>query len=67
MEFFICFFSRHDFIVSPEFTQYTECRRCHRPYAETLQDKRQRGKQKLIEIPCEAPSQKALEVSTSKK
>lgn len=48
LEFVICFFSRHDFIVSPEYTQQMECRRCHKPYAPTLRDHWHRMRSKPV-------------------
>jgi hypothetical protein len=49
LEFLICFFSRHDFIESPEHCQKVECRRCHQPYSHTLQEKLQSIKQVRID------------------
>lgn len=49
LEFLICFFSRHDFIESPDYCQKVMCRRCHQPYSHTLQEKWQNIKQVRID------------------
>ncbi|HEY9634664.1 MAG TPA: hypothetical protein V6D14_14720 [Coleofasciculaceae cyanobacterium] len=67
LEFLICFFSRHDFIVSPENNQHLECRRCHQPYAATLREKSQLWSQKSVEIPSETLPSKAVETVGAKK
>jgi hypothetical protein len=59
LEFLVCYFSGHDFVVSPETIQQPLCRHCHHPYAQTLQDKRWRWRQKSIQISSDASSPQA--------
>ncbi|MBD0344667.1 MAG: hypothetical protein ICV63_07505 [Coleofasciculus sp. Co-bin14] len=64
LEFLLCYFSGHDFIVSPETTQQPLCRHCHQPYAETLRDKRWRWRQKSIQISGDVPSPQVASTKT---
>ncbi len=60
LEFLVCYFSGHDFVVSPETTQQPLCRHCDHPYAETLRDKRWRWRQKSIQISSDVSLSQAL-------
>lgn len=67
LEFLVCFFSGHDFLVAPEYAQHAKCRYCDKPYAATLKDRLPRRKDKLIQSPIETPTEKILVVSGMRK